>query len=151
MELGLTYYLIVFAVVLILLGTQLLSKKLHYFVSGINLIVLGLLPILNHFEIIHIDLEQMPILKFVAAFFLGFATKDLFVEAIKEKESKWKYPTLIITFILVILITIPGLYSMDVIEFNLDLPLIVNSLIYFIAGILMFIGVFTLLQTDESK
>lgn len=150
MSYSLIYYLIVFVVVVVLFLSLLMTKKIHYFVSGLILIGFGTLIILNDLYIVDFDLSQMPILSFIAVFFIGIGIKDLFKESIKEKESKLKYPTLVFAGLVLIVTTIPILSKMEVIDFHFEIPLIINAIIYIISGIFLWIGIFTLLKTNES-
>jgi hypothetical protein len=123
------------------------SKKVHYFISGISLILIGLLDILFIYYIIDFDINTLPAIAFALYFILFFAGKDLFVESIKEDNNSLKYFTLIIAILIILLTTIPTLSKFGVINFNLpDYPNIVDSIINIVAGITLIIGTFILLH-----
>jgi hypothetical protein len=100
----------------------LLAKKKHYVISGLFLISLGLLPLLQDLEVISFDITAYPVYGYAAVFLIIFAGKDLFKEAFKEKDSKLKWPSFAIGTLLISSVTIPQLHRAEIIDFLLAYP-----------------------------
>jgi len=137
-------------VVILLFLSMLLTKKAHYAISGLTLISLGLFPLLYNNYIIPLDITRYPVINFAAYFLVIFASRDLFKEGMKEKQSLLKVPSIVFAGTLIILTTIPTLYNMQVISFNLpEYAPMINQVIYIASGLFLLIGIFTLLKSKE--
>lgn len=146
---GLIPQIISLVIVALLFASMLLTKKLHYVISGLALIAFGTIPILFELYIINLDITAFPIFNYSAYFFVVFAGKDLFKEAFKEKESKMKYPTMILAIVLITITTIPTLHKMGVTQFAFEYPELINHIIYIVSGIFLILGAFTMLRTED--
>jgi NhaP-type Na+/H+ or K+/H+ antiporter len=136
-------------IVIILFSLNIFSKRLHYIVSGLLLISIGVIDILFNQHYIDLDIHDYPIVAFALYFILFFAGKDLLVEAFKEENKTLKYTTLILSILIIVITTIPTLNSKGVIDFNLPIyPRIIDQIIYIISGIFLLIGTFVLLKDD---
>ena len=132
-------------VVLALIGSLLLPKKIHYAFNGIVLMLLGILPFMYRAGMIRFDITAIPVVNYVVAFIIVIAGRELIMEGIKEEKKAVKYPSIIVGLVIIILTTIPVLFSMGAIGFNIPpYPPIINNVIYVVAGIFMIIGIFTL-------
>ena len=130
----------------VLLLLLVLPKKVHYTMSGIILIFLGLLPFLYEYQYITFDYTQYPVLDFVIYFIFVIAGKDLFKEGIEEDKSNFlKYPSIVLGLFLIVFTSIPKLYKLHVIPFTLpEYPFILDSILYIVCGVFLLIGVVTL-------
>ena len=137
-------------IVAILFSTLLFSKKLHYFASGLFLVLLGVLPILYDYGKISLDVYSFPIYHYAAIFLILFAGKDLLREGWREKQSMLRWPSLLLAVIMIASVTIPKLHNMGAISFALDYPPIVDHVLYIAAGLFLIVGIFTLLATKEE-
>jgi hypothetical protein len=133
-------------IVAVIFITLIFTKKLHFFISGLTLIALGVLPILYNAGIINIDVNAYPVLGFAAYFFVAVAAKDLFQEAYREKEKPLRMLTLVFAFGLLFFTAIPTLHKLHVIESFFDIPSLVYNVIYILSGIFLIIGIFTLIE-----
>ena len=136
-------------VIFVLILTNMLTKKLHYFVGGVMLITLGTVPLLYENYVIDFHATQYKIFHYAAYALIGFATHDLFSEGLKEKTSSLKYPTLVFASVFLIVKFIELLHSLDIIPFKVNYPPVVDHIIYIVAGVLLLVGIFTLLATKE--
>ena len=135
------------AIVIILFLSLAFSRKLHYFMGGLTLIVLGAMPILYDYKIIGIDINDYPVLNFAVYFTVVFAAKDLFKESMREKGGVIRWLSLIMAILLIVVSTLPTLYMMDVVSFNLpDFSSIIYNIMYIIAGVFLLVGIFTLVE-----
>jgi len=141
---SLALHIVSIVVVILLILSMFLTKRVHYFFSGTVLLILGILPILREYGVIGIDINEFPIVNFVIYFLILLAGKDLLKEGIKEEREILKYPSIILGVVLIALTTIPTLNKLHVIEFVLEYPPIVDSVLYIISGIFLIIGVFTI-------
>jgi 4-amino-4-deoxy-L-arabinose transferase-like glycosyltransferase len=144
------FMILIYAVVIFLLFlTMVMKKKVHYAISGLMLILLGVLPILYNNRIIDFNIESFSIMKFIAYFFVLFAARDLFKEGFQEENIKLKIPTMLFAIALLIFTTIPTLNNMNVLVIDLpNYPPMVDYVIYIISGIFLIFGMFTLIQED---
>ncbi|MCK5107562.1 MAG: hypothetical protein KAQ83_02450 [Nanoarchaeota archaeon] len=142
--------ILVYVVIVILLFlTMVIKKKVHYAVSGLTLILIGLLPILYNNGIIGFNFEEFGIIKYIAYFFVLFAARDLFKEGFQEENIKLKIPTMLFAIALLIFTTIPTLNSMDILIIALPkYPEIVNNIIYMISGVFLIFGMFALVKEE---
>lgn len=132
--------------VILLFLSILLPKKIHYILSGVTLLVLGVLPVLHDHGIIGVDINQFPIANFVIYFLVVNAGKELFKEGFEE-QSKLKYPTMFLGVFLIIFTTIPTLNKLGVTEFVMPAyPKIIDSVLYIVCGVFLIVGAFTLLR-----
>ena len=136
--------IISFAVVILLLFTLVLTKKLHYAVSGLTLISIGSLPMLYAAGLTGIDIGSFPILRFAAYFFLAIAARDLFREAFREKGSVLKWPTFFFAFLVLMVLAIPTMKGFGVEVPLPELPELMYNIIYVISGVLLIAGIFTM-------
>lgn len=150
MAIDLTSQIISIFIVILLFLSLLLSKKIHYFIAGLLLIFLGSAPYLYEYSIIPFNIMDFPVFNFTAYFFIVFASKDLFKEGFKEKESALKWPSLILAIVLIVLTTIPTLNKLQVIDFVLEYPPVVDHVIYIVSGLFLLIGIFTIIATKED-
>ncbi len=130
-------------VIAILFLTLIFSKRIHRFVSGILLLLIGMLPTLIDEIGLPIDVADFPVLRFAAFFLLLYASKDIFVEGFKQERLIMKAIYLVFAIFLISITTIPTLYSMDVIEFTL--PYVIENYynaIYIATGVSLIIGTF---------
>jgi hypothetical protein len=141
--------IIVISIVVLVTLSLVFTKKIHYFVCGFFLIGLGIVSLLSTFGMIDFNPKDFPVMNLGAYFFVLYASKDMFMEAFKEQESKLKWPTMIFAAVLIILQTIPTLYSFEVLPFNLEFDDWVYNILYIISGIFLIIGIFTLLKSEE--
>ncbi len=140
--------LVTVGALLFLLLLMVLPKKVHYAMSGVILIVLGVLPFLVVGGIEVIDVSEYPITRFVLYFIIVIAGKDLFKEGFEEDSKNiLKYPSMILGIGLIVFSSIPTLYKFQVIPWTLPIydPLI-DSILYIVSGIFLLIGIFTLLK-----
>lgn len=92
MVLDLVINIISAVVVVLVFATMVLTKKIHYFTSGLMLVSLGVLSVLSEFQIIGFNILKLPVFNYAAIFLITFAGKDLLKEGFKEKTSALKYP-----------------------------------------------------------
>ncbi len=125
-----------------------LPKKIHYSLSGVILIILGSIPILNLLKYSNFNLSEFPVLDFVVYFIIVVAGKDLFKAGVEEeKRNILKFPSMILGLFMITLTSIPKLYKLGVIPWNLPpYPAILDSILYIICGVFLIIGIFTLFK-----
>jgi hypothetical protein len=131
-----------------------LPKKISYALSGVILIVLGIIPLFDALNYINLDLNNYPVLDFVIYFIIIIAGKDLFKEGVKESSGKGvsngistylKYPSIFLGLLLMVITSIPKLYKFHVISWTIPTyPLILDVILYVVSGIFLIIGVFTI-------
>lgn len=137
-------------IVLGMLALMIVSKKVHYFVGGLILIGTGVMSILFITGVTEMDFDKIPIVSFAVYFMIVFASKDLLKEGFKEKESSLKWPSIILALLLLTLTTIPTLNKAHVIDWALpEYPKIIDAILYIISGVVLPIGTFTLLSTED--
>jgi hypothetical protein len=137
-------------VVIFIFVLMIVWKRMHYVISGVTLSAVGILTFLLHFGKIKFDVGDYPILIFALYFYIAFAGKDLIKEGFKEKESKLKYPSIILGIILVLINIVPTLHKLHVIDWVLPQNLILDATIYTVSGLFLIIGAFTILATKED-
>ena len=136
--------------VILLLASMIFSKKLHYFLGGVILVAVGVVTILFEGGFMSLDVTKFPIVNFAVYFMIVFAGKDLLKEGIKEQASVLKWPSIILGILLVVMTTLPTLKKTKVIDWALPkYPAVIDGGIYVVAGILLIIGVFTLLSSSD--
>ena len=137
-------------IVLIMFAAMIFSKRLHYFIGGVILIAVGVVTILFEVGVLKIDLTKFAIVNFAVYSMIVFAGKDLIKEGFKENESVLKWPSIIMGFLLIAMTTLPTLTKLKVIDWALPkYPPVIDAGIYITAGVLLIIGVFTLLSNAE--
>jgi len=142
---GMGMSIISIVVVIILLASLFLTKKLRYVFNGVILLLMGILPMLYNARIISFNVESIPILKYVLILTITIAGKELAKEGFREQNKLVKYPSIALGIVIIIFTTVPALYSMGAIGFTIPyFPPAINYWLYIAAGILMFVGVFTL-------
>ncbi|MBW2964544.1 hypothetical protein KY363_03720 [Candidatus Woesearchaeota archaeon] len=128
--------------VLILVGTFFLPKKVRYAVHGLILLLLGIIPILYQFNVVGFTFGEAGIWKYLIAVVVIFTARSLIMEGVKE-ESSFKWVSIIFGIIVVILVTIPALNKVEALTFTIpEYPAIIDHIIYVIAAILLFVGLF---------
>jgi len=142
--------IITLSVLIYLTLSIVINKKINYFLSGILIFLIGLLPFLSNSELINFNIGLYPIFNFAAYFIIVFAARDFLSEGFKEKWSFMKYPVLIMGLLLYILTTIPTLYAMNIISFEIPVyPEMFNNVLYLICGLFLMISDFTVLATND--
>jgi len=136
-------------IVVLVFSTLMFPKKIHYLTSGLMLISLGALQILNNMGYIGLDITRFPVFNYAAIFLITFAGKDLLKEGFKEKQSALKYPSMILAVVIVALTYWPSLKNAGVVSFSLTYPPIFDSILLIVSGVFLIIGVFTLLSGSE--
>ena len=129
-------------VLLILVGTFILPKKLRYVVHGIMLFALGIIPLLYEFRVIGFTFGDAGIIKYVVAVVVVFTARSLVMEGIKE-ESAIKWVSIVAGVCIILLTAIPALHNLGALTFTIpEYPAIIDHLVYVIAAILLFAGTF---------
>lgn len=136
-------------IVILLFLSLLLPKKIHYFVSGLTLMSLGGLPLLYDLGIVKINITEYPVINYAAYFLVVLASKDLLVEGFKEKQSPLRIPSIVLALTLLLLTSLPTLNKLEVIDFVLKYPPLIDQILYIICGIFLIIGIFTILKNKE--
>lgn len=127
---------------LILVGTFLLPKIIRYAVHGLILLALGLIPLLYQFAIIDFTFGDAGIIKYVVAVVLVFTARSLILEGVKE-ESFVRWVSIIMGILIILLTAIPALHKLGALTFTIpEYPAIVDSVIYIIAAVFLFAGMF---------
>lgn len=119
-----------------LLLLLLLDDWLESIIYGLIVIIIGTLPIFYSYNFIGFNIDDYPIFRYAILYISFTIYEELFKAGITE-VGPLKYPEMIVSFILIATTLIPDLYSSGVINFYLDYPKIVDSILYIIAGILM--------------
>ena len=134
-----------------LLVSIVINKQFNYLFSGILIIFLGIFPFVRDSGMIGFDITLYPVFNFAAYFIVVFAARDFVSEGFKESSfNNLKWPIFFVGFCLLIFTTIPTLYSMNVLSFNLPVyPQIFNNIIYIICGIFLIITDFIVLATKD--
>jgi uncharacterized membrane protein YozB (DUF420 family) len=132
-------------IVIALVGSLMLPKKLHYVFNGIVLILMGVMPMMYNARIISINIESMAIVQYMLTFIIVVAGRELIKEGIKEENKMMKWASILVGVFIITFTTIPALYAMGAIGFTMpNFPPELNYGLYITAGIFMLVGVFTL-------
>ncbi|HDP73894.1 MAG TPA: hypothetical protein ENN46_02980 [Candidatus Woesearchaeota archaeon] len=139
------------AVVAFLISTLVFPKKLRFFIASAILLSVGLVGILYENWIVTFRLDKLALVNFAVSFMIIIAGKEHLMESFREKSNPLRVPSLILALALILLTTMPTLHSMGIIDFMLpDYPSVINSYLYVVCGIFLFLGIF-LLPNEEKK
>jgi len=128
--------------VIILIITLILPKKIRGIVHAIFLFLFGLIPILFRLKLLGVTFEDTPQLAYAVLFIIVIAGRTMMVEGIKI-ESKVKWPIIIFGVIIIILTTIPALHDLGALSFTLPpWSTIINEIIYVFAAVFLVIVTF---------
>ncbi len=139
------------AVLAFLISTLVLPKKLRFFIASAILLFVGVVGILYDSMVLGFRLDRIPLVNFAVSFMIIVAAKDHLIDSFKEKSNPLRVPSLILAITLILLTTIPTMQSMGAVNFVLpDYPQILNSYLYSLCGLFLFLAIF-LLPKEETK
>lgn len=134
-------------VVIILIASMILPRKLHFFFNGLVLITLGVMPILKNAGTITFDVNKVPIISYMIYFIVVLAGKELIKEGFHGEKGVMRYASITLAIFIITITTIPTLYKTGAISFTLpNFPPMINNVIYIITGVMLIAGVFTLIK-----
>ncbi|MBU2561825.1 MAG: hypothetical protein KKD17_06005 [Nanoarchaeota archaeon] len=126
----------------VIVGTFALPKKIRYVIHGLFLFALGLIPILYTLNVLSFTFGEAGIIKYVVAVVVVFTARSLIMEGVHE-EGPMRWVSIISGIIIIILVTVPTLHKLGALTFTIpEYPQIIDQVIYIIASILLFIGIF---------
>jgi hypothetical protein len=129
-------------ILLVLVVTFILPRKVRYGVHSAILLILGLLPLLYALKIIGFTFGEAGIIKYVIAVVIVFTGRSLVVEGVKE-EGPMRWISIVMGVLIIILTAVPALHKLGALTFTIpSYPLIVDHIIYIIAAGLLFAGIF---------
>lgn len=129
-------------VVGVLVATGLMPKKIKYAVNALIIFALGILPLLYRLDVIGFTFGEAGIIKYVVAVVVVYTAQNLISEGIKE-EHAIKWITITVGVLVIIMALVPTLHQMGALTFTLpEYPEIINYVMYTVAGLLLFVGVF---------
>ena len=117
-------------------------RVLKYSANGLLLIIIGGMSLMYEFGLINYDIIAIPIMKYLLLLMVALSAKELCSSGFKE-HGKLRFISIFLAVLLIIITTIPALYSINAITFNLpEIPMIVLNCLYIMAGIVLVIGAF---------
>ncbi len=129
-------------VVIALLSTAIMPKRMNYGFNGILLLLLGGIPLLHDLGVLPFTFGEAGIIKYVVTVVVIFAAKSLIAEGIKE-EHTLRWVTITAGIVIAVLALVPTLYELGALTFTIpEYPGMVNQIIYLVAAILLFAGIF---------
>lgn len=134
--------IVTIVILLILVGTFALPKKIRYGVHAIFLLFLGIIPLLYSLQIISFTFGDAGIIKYVVAVVVVFTGRSLIAEGVKE-EGKLRWVSIISGIIVIILAVTPRLYELGALTFTIpEYPELIDNIVYIVAAILLTMGIF---------
>ncbi len=134
--------IVTIVILIILVGTFALPKKIRYAVHALFLLVLGLIPLLFSLEVIGFTFGEAGIIKYVVAVVVVFTARSLIMEGVKE-EGSLRWVSIIAGIIIIILSVTPSLYQLGALTFTIpSYPPLIDQIVYIIAAILLTLGIF---------
>ena len=135
--------IVAIAIVTTFILTLLLPKLWKFLTNGIILFALGLLPLLYIFNKISFNVVEIPVFQYLLMIIIIWDGRELIVEGIKEDTEILKWMSIVFGIILIVLGTIPLLFKLGAISFNIpQIPEVILYSIYMISGLLLAMGAF---------
>jgi hypothetical protein len=129
-------------VLLALVSTFLIPKKIRHVVHSIMLLTIGLFPLLYHLGVLPFTFGEAGIVKYAVTFIVAMAAKDLIADALKI-EGPMRYVVIVLGSTIVILAAIPSLFALGALTFTLpEYPSIVDNILHIIVGVTLFVTIF---------
>jgi len=129
-------------IVIILIITLILPKKIRYITHSIFLLMFGLVPIFYKLGLLGVTFSDAPQLAYAVLFIIVIAGRTLIVEGIRI-EGGIKFFFMTVGILIIIMTTIPVLHQVDALSFGLPkIPPIINEVLYVISGITLIVLTF---------
>ncbi len=132
--------LLAIGIVILVVSTLLLPRMIRHLVHSIILIAFGIIPILHSYKMIGFNIPSWPIVGYALTVIIILSGRTLIVDGFKEENRALKFLTIAAGFVIILVVTIPTLYNLGAITFNLTYPPIINNILYMSAGVLLLIG-----------
>lgn len=129
-------------VLLLLVATFLIPKKIRHVVHSLLLLTVGLIPLLYTLGVIPFTFGEAGIVKYAVTFIVAMAAKDLIADALKI-EGPMKYIIIVLGATIVVLAAIPSLHAVGALTFTLpEYPPIVDNILHIVVAVTLFISIF---------
>ena len=134
--------IVTIVILVILVGTFALPKKIRYAVHAIFLFALGISPLLFSLGVIGFTFGEAGIIKYVVAVVVVFTARSLIAEGVKEKGAL-RWVSVIAGIVIIILAVTPRLYQLGALTFTIpSYPPLIDQIVYVIAAVLLTLGIF---------
>jgi hypothetical protein len=123
--------------------TSLIPLKPQRILYGVMIFVFGLIPLLDLFKIIELDIYTNSLFKFATIFTVMIVGQVLFTEGIKEENHILKALSMIFGLVIILVTMIPWMGDFGAISFTVPTYApIIDFIIYVASGVLTIIGAF---------